>query len=585
MEDNKNLLYSIIIITYNNLEKYTIPCFNSILKYSNPKNTEIIFVDNYSHDFTRDFIIKQADKYRHVKYILNEKNLGYAAGNNIGIRESKGKYVILLNNDTLVSEKWLEKLVIPFEDSNVALVGPISNRIGSLQQVLLPNIDSNNWEIESKKYTEKHSGEYFETAKLCFFCVAISREALNIIGLLDTNFGIGNYEDDDYCLRAKNMGFKILINEGCYIWHFGSGSFSMLSKDTVRSLYEQNKKYIDKKHGKINFHYELLLEYQLLVKKYINEQENWDSIIFRNEIINILLEGLSIGKKENIIGKFLKYVDRNFIKTALRYIYNFFIKSKNYYIILKEIYSEYGFIDVILKITSKIFPQINDKKIYKNIDLYDIPIFIITFNRLECLQKQLLVLQKYGFKNISIIDNCSTYKPLVDFLSKQTITVYRMDKNYGHLVLWKCKKFEHIIQYRPFILTDCDVIPDDACPKDFIKIFFDILYSDKKLTKVGFSLHIDDIPDSYHLKNKVINWEKKFWKEKYNETAHFKAAIDTTFALYRPGIRPYERRWWNAVRTNAPYIARHTPWYADSKNCDEETAYYKKMIDPKSSNW
>ena len=83
---------------------------------------------------------------KNIKIVLNEENLGYASGNNVGIRLAKGQNVVLLNNDTLVSDGWLEQIVAPLANSKVGLVGPITNRIGSMQQVTIPGLTEANYE-------------------------------------------------------------------------------------------------------------------------------------------------------------------------------------------------------------------------------------------------------------------------------------------------------------------------------------------------------------------------------------------------------------------------------------------------------
>lgn len=220
---------------------------------------------------------------------------------------------------------------------------------------------------------------------------------------------------------------------------------------------------------------------------------------------------------------------------------------------------------------------------------HDIPIFIVSYNRLTCLKLLIGYLCEHGYvKNIVIIDNASTYVPLLEYLNSVQVKVVKLKKNYGHLVLWKCGLFNEIIDHKPFVLTDCDVLPVEECPKDFMEKFHEILLEDTSLCKVGFSLKLDDIPDYYKLKDKVIAWEKKFWKsENYvrkGKISYYKASIDTTFALYRPGIYPCESKWWNAARTDIPYIARHLGWYVDVAN-DDEIQNYIRSVKTGSSGW
>ena len=215
------------------------------------------------------------------------------------------------------------------------------------------------------------------------------------------------------------------------------------------------------------------------------------------------------------------------------------------------------------------------------------PIFIISFNRLSYLQQLVAWLEQAGYTNLHIIDNQSSYPPLVNYLEQSPHTVHRMDKNYGHLVLWESGQFDEIIMHQNFVLTDCDVVPVEDCPVNVVEYLAQALARYRNMTKVGLSLRIDDLPDHYALKQEVIDWELPFWETRISPNEPlFAAAVDTTFAYYRPGIKPDEQRWWQALRTDAPYTARHLPWYVNSAlPPSEEDLFYQRNIKAMSSQW
>jgi hypothetical protein len=99
--------------------------------------------------------------------------------------------------------------------------------------------------------------------------------------------------------------------------------------------------------------------------------------------------------------------------------------------------------------------------------------------------------------------------------------------------------------------------------------------------KVGFSLKIDDLPAHYRHRDDVITWEKQFWTT-VHEPGFYRAPVDTTLALYRPGLGHDNG---NALRSAPPYVARHLPWYADSANPTEEDRYYVSRADRLITNW
>lgn len=219
----------------------------------------------------------------------------------------------------------------------------------------------------------------------------------------------------------------------------------------------------------------------------------------------------------------------------------------------------------------------------------DIPIYIISFNRLSYLKEMIAFLEKYNLKNIHIIDNLSSYQPLLDYLKKSKYTVHYMSKNYGHKVFFDAPEFKDVRENKYFVLTDPDVIPVDECPSDFMEIFYDALQKHKFANKVGFSLKIDDIPDAYELKAAVLDYEKTLTFNQIGPKTSklFKAYIDTTFALYRPQLQ-WEggdgKGFFSAIRTAFPYEARHLPWYKSLKDLNEEDIFYNSM-DCGSGTW
>ena len=589
---SKQIQSSIIVLTYNNLFSCTVPCIESILKYTDLNKNELIIVDNFSTDETRDWLkkIQKESVSKNIKIVLNEENLGYASGNNVGIRLAKGQNVVLLNNDTLVSDGWLEQIVAPLANSKVGLVGPITNRIGSMQQVTIPGLTEANYERLSSSYTIKHRGDYFNVKKLCFFCVAINRKLIDTIGLLDSNFGRGNFEDDDYCLSTLRAGYEILIAEGVFVYHKGSFSFNQVDKSEYAKLIEKNLRYFESKHS-VSYSYEnLLFDYKEIQDK-ANEHETY---LYRKPILD-LINGLVRPRIVPSSAKqVVKEIDRRFFFGSIRWLYSKINTLKGLPIKLRSyirFYQTYDMEGCLYRLKEKL--RILGRKrtqIQISDELPpDIPIFILSYNRLICLRKLIDFLCKCGYSNnIVIVDNASTYPPLLDYLAKTKLKVVRLPKNYGHLALWKSRYFEDIITRVPFVLTDCDIIPDEKCPKNFLKYFYQVLKRNPSITKVGFALSISDIPDEYIRKDEVISWEIQHWLNPCKNENFYITPIDTTFAIYRPNIRPYMQEWWASLRSNYPYIARHYPWYITCKSEPEvlqEERYYKENIKSVSSHW
>jgi hypothetical protein len=210
----------------------------------------------------------------------------------------------------------------------------------------------------------------------------------------------------------------------------------------------------------------------------------------------------------------------------------------------------------------------------------NIPVFINCRDRLEPLKKLVKWLEDEGLTNIYFIDNRSTYPYLLDYYKKTKHRVIYLGNNIGHKAPWESGSIKAYSNNMPFIVTDPDVIPSNDS-HGAVEYFINVLNKYKEYSKVGFGLRIDNIPDDYDLKEKVIQWEKKFWENNIEENL-YEALLDTTFALYRPNT-PYIIE--NSIRTGGRFIAEHEPWYADSKNPTKEVVYYRKHANKDSGTW
>lgn len=209
-------------------------------------------------------------------------------------------------------------------------------------------------------------------------------------------------------------------------------------------------------------------------------------------------------------------------------------------------------------------------------DFRQIPIIINNFNRLEYPRRLIDYLTERGYDNIYIIDNHSTYPPLLEWYAKCPYDIIRLKENVGYLSFNKTD-IHRMFADRYFVYTDPDVLPAEECPDDFLEHFYRLLQRYPEAAKVGFSLKIDDLPDHFADKKHVIEWEKRFW-QKPIEPDVYEADIDTTFALYRPNFPVGSGRWGMRLRTGGRYTARHLPWYIDSANLSDEERYYQSSV-------
>ena len=242
---------SIIIVTYNN-RGITEECINSILDKTIYPNYEIIIVDNLSTDSTRDYLKELDFKYDRIRIILNDENYGFAKGNNIGLAVADGEYLVLLNNDTVVTNGWLSGLIKHLKSNkNLGMLGPVTNSIGNEAQINIQYKSIKEMDDAAKTYTDEHLGElYNDINVLAMFCVIFKRELFGKTGYLDEIYGIGMFEDDDYSNTIKKLGYEVACAEDVFIHHYGSVSFKKLEDEKYRKIFEENKLKYESKWGK-----------------------------------------------------------------------------------------------------------------------------------------------------------------------------------------------------------------------------------------------------------------------------------------------------------------------------------------------
>jgi len=241
---------SVVVLTYNNLD-LTKSCLDSLLRWTDYPNLELIVEDNASSDATPDYLRELQGLYPSIKLLLNDKNLGFSAGNNVGLLAATGDYLVMLNNDTMVTPGWLLTLLRHFEtDTSIGLIGPVTNNIGNQAKINISYSKREEMLPLSMVYTMTHMGRHFPLSTAAFFCVMMSREVFEKVGTLDENFGRGFFEDDDYCRRVEQLDLRVVCAEDVFVHHHLSASFDKLGKGEKQALFEQNKEYYESKWGK-----------------------------------------------------------------------------------------------------------------------------------------------------------------------------------------------------------------------------------------------------------------------------------------------------------------------------------------------
>ena len=240
---------SVVLVTYNNLE-FTKLCLLSLEQYSNYSQLEVIIVDNASSDDTQAFLQKWVNDAPDRQLILNLKNKGFAAANNQGLALATGEYLVLLNNDTVVTPGWVRTFLNHLRcDAGIGIIGPVTNNIGNEALIKIQYNSMEEMRVEAARYTRSHLGKIWPIHTLAFFCVMFPRRVYEKVGPLDEAFGLGYFEDDDYCRRIQKLGLRVICAEDVFVHHHLSATFSKLGEAERRTLFERNKALYEAKWG------------------------------------------------------------------------------------------------------------------------------------------------------------------------------------------------------------------------------------------------------------------------------------------------------------------------------------------------
>lgn len=228
---------AIIVLSYNTKD-LTLKCLDSILKKDWVVNYEVWVVDNASEDSTVESV---REKYKQVKIIENSMNLGFTAGNNVGLKKAQAKFYLLLNSDTEILEKSIDNLFKFIKENNYGIA---SCKLLNKDKTLQPNAGELPFGLplfvwisgldDFIPFFRKHLPSfhrkyenYFNSSKevgwVSGTAMIIRKEVFEKIGYLDENIFMYG-EDTEYCIRAKRMGIKVGWTNNSSIIHLGGGS-------------------------------------------------------------------------------------------------------------------------------------------------------------------------------------------------------------------------------------------------------------------------------------------------------------------------------------------------------------------------
>jgi GT2 family glycosyltransferase len=226
---------SIVMLSWNAAE-YTRIAVESIRAHTRYPH-EIVVVDNGSEAPTLA-VLDELESEHGVRVVRNGRNLGFGQGMNIGMAHARGDVIVILNNDVVVTDGWLEDLVGALETRRtVGCTAPRSNKVASEQivNVQYPDLETMHRFAEERRRAQRGRG--YVAQRVVGFCLCLDREVIDAVGGFDPLYGIGNYEDDDLCVRVRGAGWQIFVCDDVFIHHFGSVSFKANALDYRALMY------------------------------------------------------------------------------------------------------------------------------------------------------------------------------------------------------------------------------------------------------------------------------------------------------------------------------------------------------------
>jgi GT2 family glycosyltransferase len=229
---------SIIIPTYNQLH-FLKKCLKSIDKYTDLPY-EVIVVDNASRDGTAAYLESLGGR---VRFRVLPANMGFSCAVNIGLMMAKGTTIVLLNNDALVTERWLRNMLTCLEsDPSIGMVGPVTNFISGEQRIKVPYRRVEDMPAFARRHNHSNPGLWRDTHWLRGFCMLFRRELFEELGYFDEGYELGNFEDNDYNIRVRLSGKRLVIAGDTFIHHFGSVTVRSMA-GTLRRTNVHNEAY------------------------------------------------------------------------------------------------------------------------------------------------------------------------------------------------------------------------------------------------------------------------------------------------------------------------------------------------------
>lgn len=251
-----------IVIPFVNLSWITINCIKSIVANTH-SSQYILYLENNNSALEETVAISDFLNTLDIEFVhtIHSTNLGFIGATNSGTERALRdgcNSVMFLNNDTIVSPGWLNRLTeVLYSDPKIGLAGPMTTppdwrEMPQAKQLIANKTPFETMQPQVNAYASvlqsKMSGMNLEQDFLAFYCALIKKEVFADVGLLSSDYNMGLFDDDDYCFRLRKNGWRIFLAQDVYVHHYHNSTFIDQNFD-YDQLLEKNRQIFIDKHG------------------------------------------------------------------------------------------------------------------------------------------------------------------------------------------------------------------------------------------------------------------------------------------------------------------------------------------------
>lgn len=236
-------------------------CLESVLNYSQQTPFDIVVIDDASpEDEVAEYVRDLARASDRILLLRNDTNQGFVASVNRGMSLHPDRDVVILNSDTEVANNWLDRLYLCVnKEEMIGTVTPFSNNatICSFPKCCVDNEIPFGWSVESidKVFAEVNAGKYVEIPTTVGFCMYIKRSCITDVGVFDVDtFGRGYGEENDFCMRAAQNGWRHVLCADTFVFHTGGISFASEQEVRIQAAQDKLDKLYPEYHQLVHAH-------------------------------------------------------------------------------------------------------------------------------------------------------------------------------------------------------------------------------------------------------------------------------------------------------------------------------------------